>query len=255
MAYSIDESRTARRFTPGPEAGRQAPTEIDIHHWGIDGQSHDGVVNFFCNTAETSAHFVVSAGRIHCLVSTTDVAWHAGNWAVNLRSIGIECRPEATDADYAAVAWLIRHLRSMYGDLPLRPHKLYASTDCPGRYDLARLDRLARTQTPAPPTQQKDWFDMATKAELKEVVHGEMWAYQNPKTGPDAWRVLNTVFAQTTKTMADAAATRALVEQIAKGQNVTIDYGKIDAAVDSAVKTALAESIKISGEITVGAAQ
>lgn len=143
----IDESRTATNLTTGSAAGRGAPTEIVIHHWGIDGQSHGGVVNWFCtpgNSCGTSAHFVASSDGISCIVSTVDVAWHAGDWPVNLRSIGIECRPEATAADYAAVAWLISYLRGLYGDLPLRPHKLYALTDCPGRYDLARLDRMAR---------------------------------------------------------------------------------------------------------------
>ncbi|WP_430508790.1 peptidoglycan recognition protein family protein, partial [Escherichia coli] len=94
--------------------------------------------------AQTSAHFVVSGGRVHCIVSPTDTAWHAGLWDENLRSIGIECRPEATAADYATVAELVRWLRNKYGNLPLRPHKQFYSTDCPGRWDLSRLDLLAR---------------------------------------------------------------------------------------------------------------
>lgn len=148
----IDESRTASKSTNGAAAGRGTPTEIVIHHWGIDGQTHDGVVEFFeRRTTGTSAHFVVSAGRIHCIVSTSDVAWHAGDWPVNLRSIGIECRPEATDGDYAAVSWLIAHLRGLFGDLPLRPHNKYAATACPGRYDLGRLDREARGTVTATP--------------------------------------------------------------------------------------------------------
>lgn len=144
----IDESRTAVNYTPG----RQGRKVVDIvcHHWGLDGQTHDGVVDWFCNPAkgaQTSAHFVVSAGRVHCIVSPTDTAWHAGDWGENLQSIGIECRPEATAADYATVAELVRWLRTKYGNLPLRPHKQFYSTDCPGRWDLSRLDRLARGQT------------------------------------------------------------------------------------------------------------
>lgn len=148
----IDESRTADKYTSGSAAGRGTPTEILIHHWGVDGQTHEGIVEFFeRKSTGTSAHFVVSAGRIHCIVSPQDVAWHAGDWSVNLRSIGIECRPEATDADYAAVAWLIAHLRETYGPMPLRPHNKYASTACPGRYDLARLDAEARNSTTTAP--------------------------------------------------------------------------------------------------------
>ena len=38
-----------------------------------------------------SAHYVVSRrGQVVQLVSTSDVAWHAGNWRVNAESVGIE---------------------------------------------------------------------------------------------------------------------------------------------------------------------
>lgn len=179
----IDESRNAASYSNGPSVGRRTPTEIVIHHWGADGQTHDGVVNFFCTTAPTSAHFVVSAGRIHCLVNLTDVAWHAGDWDVNLRSIGIECRPEATNADYAAVAWLVQYLRGLYGNLPLTPHKKYAQTACPGRYDLARINKEASgapSPTPATkpqsatitpiPSEEDDMFTDNDKANLETTL-------------------------------------------------------------------------------------
>lgn len=142
---NIDESRTAVKYTPGRQ-GRKI-TAIAIHHWGAMGQSHDWVVDWFCNPAkgaQTSAHFVVSGGRVHCIVSPSDTAWHAGDWEANLTTIGIECRPEATEADYKTVAELVRWLRSKYGNLPLKPHKAFTSTACPGRWDLNRLDREAR---------------------------------------------------------------------------------------------------------------
>ena len=41
--------------------------------------------------AHSSANFVVSReGRVQVLVRLHDIAWHAGNWAYNLRSVGIE---------------------------------------------------------------------------------------------------------------------------------------------------------------------
>lgn len=199
----INESRTATNYTPGPAAGRGNPTEIVIHHWGVDGQTHDGVVNWFCtpgNGCGTSAHFVASAGRVHCIVSTEDVAWHAGDWAVNLRSIGIECRPEATDADYATVAELIRTLRGMYGDLPLRPHSNQrqgtdggygsALTDCPGRYDLTRLDKLARGITVTPQgnkpetiTPTQGGFLMALTDKQQQEIYDRITRYTDAPIG------------------------------------------------------------------------
>lgn len=146
---SIDESLTAKGFTPAasvPQVFGRART-IDgcvIHHWGVPGQTHDGVVNFFVNgPGSTSAHFVVSAGRIHCLVNPADAAWHSGNAVGNATTIGIECRPEATDGDYATVAELVRFLRGKYGALPLSPHRNWQSTACPGVWDLDRIDTLA----------------------------------------------------------------------------------------------------------------
>jgi hypothetical protein len=87
-----------------------------------------------------------------------DTAWHAGNAKGNASSIGIECRPEGSDGDYATIAELIRFLRDTYGsDLPLIPHRYWQSTACPGTYDLARLNNMANalnpvTPKPIPPT-------------------------------------------------------------------------------------------------------
>lgn len=144
---SIDESLTAKGFTPAAsvQAVFGAPRTIDgivIHHWGLTGQTHDGVVDFFVNgPGATSAHFVASAGRINCLVNPADAAWHCPG--KNASTIGIECRPEATDEDYATVAELVRTLRSQHGNLPLSRHRDWYATACPGVWDLDRIDILA----------------------------------------------------------------------------------------------------------------
>lgn len=67
-----------------------------------------------------------------------------GNSRGNHESIGIECRPEATEGDYATVAALVADLRAVYGNIPLVPHKSWTSTACPGVWDLGKIDRLAR---------------------------------------------------------------------------------------------------------------
>lgn len=157
MGYFIDESLSDSEFTaplnvPGTFGYSRVIESITIHHWGVFGQTHDGVLDWFVNrNPNTSAHFVVSDGRINCLVSPANAAWAAGNAYGNARSIHIECRPEATDGDYATVAWLVSWLRANYGaDLPLVRHGDWTSTACPGVWDLARLDALARgTVTPA----------------------------------------------------------------------------------------------------------
>lgn len=137
------------KFTsPNQNARKSKVKSITIHHWGSRGQKFDNVVNWLCQKrAGTSAHYVVEAGKVACIVDPDRRAWHAGSSKGNHESIGIECRPEATDGDYETVAALIADLRAVYGDLPLRPHRYWTSTACPGVWDLDRLDRLARGKT------------------------------------------------------------------------------------------------------------
>jgi LysM repeat protein len=62
--------------------------------------------------------------------------------------------PRASSGDYQTVAELIAELRAVYGPLVLKPHRDFTATQCPGVWDLGRLDRLAREITaggrPAP---------------------------------------------------------------------------------------------------------
>lgn len=145
MAYTLEN-------VPSPnqtyDAARAAPTGIVIHHWGDDGQSHDGVVAHLVNRAGgTSAHYVVSAGRVTCLVDPLDTAWHAGVWPVNYQTVGIECRPEMTPEDVQTVVEVIAYLQSRFGALPLSGHKDYYATACPGRWYPMLGELSARAST------------------------------------------------------------------------------------------------------------
>lgn len=76
--------------------------------WWLSGGHSDG-----------SAHYVISRdGSIVQLVHLSDIAWHAGNWATNVHSVGVEHVGETYDpagftaAEYESsarlVAWLVR---------------------------------------------------------------------------------------------------------------------------------------------------
>lgn len=54
---------------------------------------------------------------------------------------------------------------------------------------------------------------------------------------------------------AENAALRSVIDQLAKGQGVTIDYARIDSTIQESVKSALADGIDITGEIIVGGAK
>lgn len=190
---TINESLTAKGYTPaasvlGTFGVPRRIESITVHHWGAFGQSHDGVVNFFVNgPGATSAHFVVSAGRIHCLVSPVDASWAAGNAYGNATSIHIECRPEASEADYATTVELIQFLRNTYGaNLPLIPHRNWQATACPGIWDLGKLDRLARggaVSTPAPAPVAPKPAPVAPASTRKTYSNGDMhWIVESGDT-------------------------------------------------------------------------
>jgi hypothetical protein len=187
---TINESLTAKGYTPAAQVpavfGRARTIDgIVIHHWGALGQRHADVVDFFVNgPGTTSAHFVVSAGRIDCLVSPLDAAWHSGSALGNATTIGIECHPEATDADYATVAELVNFLRATYGPLPLSPHRQWNQTACPGVWDLPRIDRLAAGSAAIAPqsTPTPKGFLMALTDAQQQLIYDRVKAYLDMPT-------------------------------------------------------------------------
>lgn len=264
---AIDESKTAKWFTPQAQVpavygGPRTLESITIHHWGELGQTHDGVVNFFVGgSKQTSAHFVVSAGRVNCIVSPWDAAWHAGNGEGNRTSIGIECRPEATDGDYKTVASLVRYLRQAYGvDFPLIPHRDWQATQCPGVWDLKRIDSIARQTTEEDDMFTDDdrkmlkalkdgWFiggtDTLYKAPWQKLIDDiprRIWDTKVTGRKEGAVSALQELADSKTNTIAILAKLDGLTEavrQLATGQG--IDPALITSTIDNAVKAALGE--------------
>ena len=151
-AYTYITSKTS----PNQNARNRKISGITIHWWGKPtGQNPEGIVSWLCDKrAGTSAHYVVSEGTVWCIVDPDRRAWHAGNSTANHTQIGIELDPNASRraATERTAAALIADLRDVYGDLPLSPHRKWTSTECPGDWDLVRLDRLARGKsTPSIP--------------------------------------------------------------------------------------------------------
>ena len=138
----IDESITALNVTRAadvPAVFKAGPRELlggTVHHWGNDGQDFDAVTRYLAskNARKSSAHFVVQDGRVTCLVSPADAAWHAGHAYGTAKTIGIECRPEMTAGDLSTLESLIRFLEKTYGSLLVYKHSDWKATLCPGRY-------------------------------------------------------------------------------------------------------------------------
>ncbi|MGN0734106.1 MAG: amidase [Emergencia sp.] len=133
--YKLTRKNSLNKGYPDGAKGGNKPKKIIIHHWGVDGQKFDNVVDWLCNLkAGVSAHYVVEAGKVAKLMNDTDCAWHAGSKTQNTTSIGIECRPECTKADRETVIELVADLYAKHGVLPIVGHKDVAASACPGRW-------------------------------------------------------------------------------------------------------------------------
>ncbi|WP_199809929.1 N-acetylmuramoyl-L-alanine amidase [Streptomyces sp. NRRL F-5126] len=85
-------------------------------------------------------HYTVrsSDGAIAQHMATKDVGWHAGNWYINSKSIGVENEGFLTDPDawftesmYRSSAALVRYLASRY-DIPLDRQHIIGHDNVPG---------------------------------------------------------------------------------------------------------------------------
>ncbi|MDN0199077.1 N-acetylmuramoyl-L-alanine amidase [Streptomyces sp. S.PNR 29] len=100
----------------------------------------EGVLNMVQDPTYVSWHYTLRStdGHIAQHVKAKDVAWHAGNWYVNAKSIGLEhegflARPDAwyTEAMYRSSARLVTYLAKKYG-VPLDRQHILGHDTVPG---------------------------------------------------------------------------------------------------------------------------
>ncbi|MBV2352978.1 N-acetylmuramoyl-L-alanine amidase [Streptomyces sp. J2-1] len=100
----------------------------------------DGVLNLVQDPTYVSWNYTIRStdGLIAQHVKAKDVAWHAGNWDINARSVGIEhegflVSPDAwyTEAMYRSSARLVSYLARTYG-IPLDRQHILGHDNVPG---------------------------------------------------------------------------------------------------------------------------
>ena len=118
--------------------------------------SFAGTVAWFRNPrARVSAHYVVSRrGEVTRMLPHTRAGWHAGNGAVNLRSIGIEHEGftwtpwTLTDAEYRASARVVATIMRRYV-LPIDRRHVIGHNEVPDAYG-RRVGGFAHHKDPGP---------------------------------------------------------------------------------------------------------
>lgn len=91
MSYNFKEIWCNKaNFTVSNRKEKDIDT-IVIHYTGNNGDTAENNGNYFKNNAvETSAHYFVDDTTVIRSVADKNIAWHAGDWNINCRSIGIE---------------------------------------------------------------------------------------------------------------------------------------------------------------------
>ncbi|MEV0386618.1 N-acetylmuramoyl-L-alanine amidase [Nonomuraea sp. NPDC050643] len=102
--------------------------------------SYQGIPSMIRNPKYVSWHYTIRSrdGHVAQHVATKDIAWHAGNWDVNTRSIGIEHEGYLakggtwyTEAMYRSSAKLARYLADKY-DIPINRAHILGHDNVPG---------------------------------------------------------------------------------------------------------------------------
>jgi hypothetical protein len=137
------------------------PITLIVDHW-MAGTIDAALARFMNPTSIVSAHYLIGQdGRIFQLVKDEDTAYHAGDYGVNLRSIGIEHEASPTvppsNALYAASARLHTELGAAHGfalveGVTVKPHRAIVPTQCPGTLDLGRIILEATAGGNMPPS-------------------------------------------------------------------------------------------------------
>ena len=128
------------------------PIDRIILHWFGVGTLDSANTRFLNATNQVSAHYGISDSTVYQWVKEEDVAWHAGNFLMNQRSIGIEhdatTTKKATESTYLTSATLVSEICKRY-NIPcdrnhILKHSQVVATQCCGTLDIDRIISMAK---------------------------------------------------------------------------------------------------------------
>lgn len=154
-----------------------------ILHWFGVGTLDGANARFQDDTTDVSAHYGISDDTVYQWVKEEEVAWHAGNYAMNQRSIGIEhdatTTKNATEKTYQTAGELLADICKR-NNIPLDrehiiKHSEVVATSCPGTLDVDKIIAIAKGLNVSEdiPTSVEDKF------QLKEIArYNKYWTYE-----------------------------------------------------------------------------
>lgn len=99
----------------------RAVDRIVVHYSGTAASARNNAVYFSRNENQgASAHYFVDdiSPEIYQSVAEGDTAWHAGDWQMNCRSIGIEvvsAGEDFSEEEVSKLSWLVQTIMAKYG--------------------------------------------------------------------------------------------------------------------------------------------
>lgn len=132
-------------------ASYRKPIDRIVIHWFGMG-TIDNAIAQFLKPNSTSAHYLISGERLVQMVKEENVAWHAGYYPMNQRSIGIEHDANPSKAlsedSYKTSAKLIAEISKRHS-IPLDrehviKHSEIVATQCCGTVDINKLITMAK---------------------------------------------------------------------------------------------------------------
>lgn len=142
-------------FKPSPnksDSSYRKPIDRIVIHWFGIGTLDSATARFTSPTGGASAHYAISDKTIVQYVTEDEVAWHAGDWNMNCRSIGIEhdatTTKNASEETYKTSAQLVAEISKRHS-IPLdRTHVIKHSevspTQCCGTLDINKIITMAK---------------------------------------------------------------------------------------------------------------
>lgn len=216
-ARNSDDPADFGNYDPANRPDDMKIQYIVIHD--TEGSYTSAIQHFQDTTSYTSANYVIRAadGQVTQMVKNSDVAWHAGNWYMNMHSIGIEHEGYAvegaqwyTEAMYQSSAQLVKYLAQKY-EIPVDRDHIIGHDNVPGLNDAAAKSmhwdpgpywdwsyymKLIRGGIPEPGANEGEKNAVAIHPNMKENVRSvNTCAYvQNDKQCADHRQAANFVY-------------------------------------------------------------